>query len=248
MTDYHAFIQNVTSQLQHALFEAQLVWAIPVVLLALSLWLLRPWFQRCRQAARIRACVTSLGRAVMRNVSVENGLDGVAFMDWLVLTDREILVLSMQRGHGIVFGADKTDSWARVVGRRTVRFPNPLAANAERVAAVKFHAPGVAVRGIVLFEEGVSFPKGQPEGVLLPSQITGEAAAWADKEIPAPLQAAWEHLGELGARGEQAYGRDMQALRGGASHGREIAALFLLTLSLAIAVWGGWLLLYQPLP
>jgi len=248
MTDYHAFIHNVTSQLQHALFEAQLVWVISAILLVFSLWLLRPWFQRWRQAARLRARVASLGKAVMRNVSLENGIEGVAFMDWLVLTHREILVVTMQRGRGIVFGADKTDSWARVVGRRTVRFPNPLAANQERVAAVKFHAPGVAVRGIVLFEEGASFPKGQPEGVLLPSQITDEAAGCADKEIPAPLQAAWEHLGELGARGEQAYGRDMQALRGGASHGREIAALILMTLSLAVAGWGGWLLLYKTLP
>jgi hypothetical protein len=247
MTDYHAFIHNLPSQLQHFLFDAQLVWVVPAVLLAASLWLLRPWFRRWRQAARMRACVAHLGKAVMRNVSLDNGMDGVAFMDWLVLTDRDILVVSMQRGHGIVFGADTIDSWARVVGRRTTRFPNPLAVNAERVAAVKFHEPGVAVRGIVLFEEGASFPKGQPEGVLLPSQITDQSGAWAVKAIPEPLQAAWEHLGELGARGEQAYGRDMQALRGGAGHGREIVALILLMLSLAVAIWGGWQLFYHPL-
>lgn len=240
MTDYHAFIELASSRMQYFLFQLQLVWAVPAVLLLLGLWLLRPWFRRWRHEARVRASIRCLGKLAMRDVSLDNGMEELAFIDWLVLTPQEILVVTLQRGRGNVFGAEKIDSWARVVGRRTFRFPNPLIANDERVLALKYHLPHAPARGIVLWEDGATFPKGKPDGVLLPSEITGDAREWQQVEIPAPLQSAWDRLAELGTRGEQMYGRDLVMLRGEISRIREVLAISLLMLALAVSMWSGW--------
>jgi hypothetical protein len=240
MNDYHAFIELSSSQMQQLLLESQLVWAVPGLLFVFGLWLLRPWFRRYRREARVRACIRRLGKTAMRDVSLDNGMEGMAFIDWLVLTDGEILAVTLQRGRGAVFGAEKTDSWARVVGRRTYRFNNPLMASDERVLAVKYHLPKVPVRGIVLFEEGASFPKGKPEGVLLPADVTGDRKQWEQVEIPAALQTAWDQLAELGTQGEQMYGRDLLVLRGRATPLREVLAVSLLMLALAVSMWRGW--------
>lgn len=243
MTDYHAFIEHASNQMQYFLFQMQFVWAVPVVLLLLGLWLLRPWFGRRRREARVRASVQRLGKLAMRDVSLDNGMEALAFVDWLVLTPMEILVITLQRGRGIMFGGEKTDTWARVVGRRTFRFPNPLTTNGELVMAVKYHVPQVPVRGVVLCEEGAAFPKGKPEGVVLPEELTGDAKAWEQVEVPAPLQSTWDRLAELGSRGEQMYGRDLLVLRGESNRLREALAVSLLMLALGVSMWSGWRIL-----
>lgn len=243
MNEYRALFETSSSQMQHYLFEMQLVWAAPVLLLILGLWLLRPWIARRRRERRVRQSIRRLGKLAMRDVSLDNGMDSLAFIDWLVLTSKEILVITLQRGRGIMFGAEKIDTWARVVGRHTFRFPNPLTANHELVMAVKYQLPQVPVRGIVLCEDGASFPKGKPEGVVLPAEIEGDAKAWEQVEVPAALQSAWERLAELGSRGEQIYGRDLVILRGESGRAREALAVMLLMLALGISMWGGWRIL-----
>ncbi|MFA5529887.1 MAG: nuclease-related domain-containing protein [Thiohalomonadaceae bacterium] len=243
MNDYHALIEQSSSQLQYFLFQLQMVWGLAALLLLVGLWLLRPWMARRRREARVRRSIRRLGKLAMRDVSLDNGMDSLAFIDWLVLTSKEILVVTLQRGRGIMFGGEKMDTWARVVGRRTFRFPNPLLANHELVMAVKYHLPQLPVRGIVLCEEGASFPKGKPEGVLLPTDIEGDAKAWRQVEIPAPLVSAWEHLVELGSRGEQIYGRELLLLRRESGRAREVLAAVLLMLALGVTMWGGWRML-----
>lgn len=243
MNEHHALVDTFSSQLQYYLFQWQLVWAVPVLLLLAALWLLRPWNARRRRERRVQENIRRLGKAAMRDVSLDDGMDALAFVDWLVLTPQEILVITLQRGRGIMFGGEKTDTWARVVGRRTFRFPNPLTANDELVMAVKYQLPKVPVRGIVLCEDGVSFPKGKPEGVLLPAEIEGDAKDWEQVEIPGAMQAAWARLTELGSRGEEIYGRELVMLRGTSSPTREALAIMLLLLALGISMWSGWQIL-----
>lgn len=243
MNEHHAFVEAFSSQLQYYLFQWQLVWAVPVLLLVMGLWLLRPWIARRRRERRVQENIRRLGKLAMRNVSLDDGMDSLAFIDWLVLTSKEILVVTLQRGRGVMFGGEKLDTWARVVSRRTFRFPNPLTRNRELVMAVRYQLPKVPVRGIVLCEEGVSFPKGKPEGVLLPAEIEGDAKDWEQVEIPESLQAAWTRLAELGSRGEEIYGRELVILRSKSSYAREVLAITLLMLALGISMWSGWQIL-----
>lgn len=241
MSDYlRNFLQFPVSDWHHLLLHARFAWAIPLALVVVSLLLLRPWFLRVRNERRVRASIRRLGKSSLRDVSLDNGMDGFAFIDCLVLNSEEILIVTLMRHRGIIFGGEKVDNWARVVGRRTVKFPNPLVASEDRLLAVKYHVPDVKVRGVVLFEEGCTFPKGKPEGVIVPQEIVTEPRQWEEAAVPEPLAAAWEKLSELSRRAESLYGHDLSLLRGDYSRLRETAAVSLLVLAV---LWGAWQLL-----
>jgi hypothetical protein len=235
MTNYFLTPLEFSADWQSLLWRSPFTWAVPVVLFFASLWLLYPWFDRGRAERRVRATIARMGKSALRDVSLDNGVEGFVFIDYLVLTPREILVVSLMNARGIVFGGEKIESWARVVGRRTHKFPNPLEASKERVLAVKYHVPEVEVRGLVLFGENSAFPKGKPDGVMVPQEITTDAASWEQALIPARVQAAWDKLAEMARRGEETYSREVLLLRGNPSHAREAVALALMVIAIA---WG----------
>ena len=237
MNDYLHTVLEVPTDWYGLLWRSQFAWLIPSLLVAMSLAMLRPWFLRTRAERRVRTSIRRLGKTALTDVSLDNGMEGFVFIDYLVLTSTEILVVSLNHARGNVFGGEKIDQWARVMGRRTRKFPNPLVPNQERALAVKYHLPGASVRGVVLFGDGCVFPKGKPEGVMMAHEITSEPGHWERAEIPETLQAAWDRLAELAQRGAETYNQDVLLLRGSPSHVREIWAASLLLLAMA---WSGW--------
>jgi hypothetical protein len=240
MTDYLFTVFDYSPDWQALLRRPEFVWAVPALLLVLALWLLYPWVRRRRDERRVRANLRRMGKSALGDVTLDNGMEGFVFIDYLVLTPAEILVVTLMNTRGIIFGGEKIDSWARVVGRRTFKFPNPIAASQERVLAVKYHVPAAQVRGVVLFGAGCSFPKGKPDGVLQPQEISTDAEHWENVQIPPALQAAWDKLAETARLGFETYGHDVMLLRGTESHLRELIALVLGLVALA---WSGWHLL-----
>jgi len=237
MTNYLFAVFEFPDQWDGLFTRPEFIWTVPALLLLLALSLLYPWFQRRRADRRVRASIRRLGKTALGDVTVDNGMDGFVFIDFLVLTPAEILVVTLMNTRGIIFGGEKIDNWARVVGRRTYKFPNPLEASQERVLAVKYHVPGVEVRGLVLFTEGCTFPKGKPEGVMLPQEITTTMEQWEQVTIPTGLQTAWDRINDLARQGAETYGRDVLLLRGNDSHVREVVAGGLIVLAL---LWSAW--------
>lgn len=230
---------ELLTRIQSLSYYEQLVTWIPVVLLVLfALGLVVPYMKRCTQAERLRKTVAKLGRDSMSNVILEDGLDGYAYIDHLVLQPAGLLVLTLVEGRGAIFGALGMDQWAQVVGKRTSRFPNPIVLNQERALAVKNHAPGIPVSSVVLFSDQCSFPKGQPEGVMLPKDLA--AARGELLPVPDQLQSAWKNLRDTAKRNAAKLGDDIAYLKNRKSYGRLVMSLLLLTVAVSWAVWRLW--------
>jgi hypothetical protein len=134
---------------------------------------------------------------VVRDVLVPDGMDGHLHVDFLLLTQRGILILDLREIPGMVFGGDQMDQWTVITRRRRYTFLNPQGALLDRIAAVKQIAGEVPVEGRVLFTARSRFPKGRPRSVLLIDSIRPEYAP-LDKgtmqDTVRLFHPAWERL------------------------------------------------------
>lgn len=165
-----------------------------VLLLVLAYKPLRELVDRLR----IRWAVRSLGADSMRDVVIPDGMDGHVYIEHLVLTPARVLVVSVKRYGGAIFGGQNMDMWAQVTGNRSYKFPNPLHDVEAAVLAVKSHLPDVDVEGLILFDRDSSFPKGKPPGVLHISEIK-QRKSDRRRDIPDAVRGAWSKLLELRA-------------------------------------------------
>ncbi|MGD2136869.1 MAG: nuclease-related domain-containing protein [Gammaproteobacteria bacterium] len=148
---------------------------------------LRDWFQERRIARATRR----LGARRMKNLRLPDGVDGEVLIDYLLLGREAILVVSVKRYDGLIFGGERTDQWTQVINNRSYKFPNPDQHLRRQVNAVRLLAPDAPVTGVHLFTSGARFPKDRPASVILMEEINGRPRY---SDIPAPLRAAWETL------------------------------------------------------
>jgi hypothetical protein len=153
---------------------------------------LRHWYQE----RQIRRAIRHLGARRMQGVRLPDGLDGEVLIDYLLLTRDAILVVSVKRFDGLIFGGTHTDQWTQVVNGRSYKFSNPDQYLRLQVNAVRLLIPDVAVSGVHLFTPGARFPKDKPASVLLMREISGRSRF---RDIPAPLRTAWKTLVETAA-------------------------------------------------
>jgi len=121
--------------------------AVAVILLLAILVVVKPirnFFDRLRLTRAIKR----LGTASMSNVVLSDGMDGHVFIEHLVLTPRQVLVVSVRRYSGTIFAAENMDMWAQMTDGGSYKFPNPLHEIETAIAAVKSHLPDAAVAGI----------------------------------------------------------------------------------------------------
>ncbi len=168
-----------------------LTWIPAAALFAVGVRLLWPLFLRRRRQKALCRTLHLLGPQVRDAIVVEDGLDGLAFIGHAVLTPRGVAVVEVMPNDGAVFGAEQSDLWANVVGHRTTRFPNPLARVREQVSAIRFGFPRLPVRGLVLFTGHCQFPKGKPDGVVVPAELATDRPPTA---VPATLRRAWDEF------------------------------------------------------
>jgi len=225
--------------------EPALTWGIGLILLLAALLLVQPVWRRRAARRRIEKRIGWMGAQQLRNVLIDDGMEGKVFVERLLLTTDGTRVLVQNWRNGNIFGGDNIDVWAQVVGTRTRRFPNPLYAVSDVVASLRSHVPGVVVTGAVLFAGGCDFPKGKPENVLTLDDLPS-AAPDSDDEVlvSATAAAAWAKLSAmaepvtnpalLGDEGER---------HGG---GRVGAAAASLVAALAWVAWRLWALRAAP--
>lgn len=210
-----------------------LLWAPAAVLLLLAGWLLWPSLQARRRSRRLLASLTRLGPELRRELVLENGVDGLAFIDYAVLTPQGIAVVDYLPHGGAIFGGENSDQWAQVIGRRTRRFANPLVRNREHVAALRDNFPRLPVQGLVLFAPEAAFPKGRPDAVVTPADLEQREPPTGVAEN---LRRAWAALGELAERNAARFQAELAMSRGDRRDGRQLAGWAVLILAALSAV------------
>src|SRR5437868_8127239 len=145
-------------------------WAYPAaavaVLIALAVWgFLQFKVFRARRA--IDAAIASIAYEMLKNVLLPNGNGGQIHVNYLLLTQRGVLVVDLLDLPGAVFGGEQMLEWAAIGKKRRYSFANPQHALYDRMAAVKLLIGGdVPVEGRIIFTVRSSFPKGKPRNVV----------------------------------------------------------------------------------
>ena len=180
--------------LQSLLDLPWVTWAVAAVLLAVVLVLIGLGVRRRMAPYRLHRRLRKLGHAVLRNVLIEDGIDGKTSIDYLILRPEGVLVLELKPYRGIIFGGKGIDHWTQVVGTRSFKFPNPLHKHENDLLAVKAAAPAAAVFGRLVFTGGSEFPKGTPEGVISLDALFAEFGGTPVAPVGEELCAAWARL------------------------------------------------------
>jgi hypothetical protein len=181
--------------------EISEVGAVALLLLMIVLiWLTIRRFRSTAEERKIAAAVKGVATEYVPNAVLPDGIDGYAFIDYLVLTPKAILVVDVQNYNGLLFGGEKIDYWTQMIGHKSYRFENPIAQNKSRVETVKAHVGKIPVVGRVLFGNAGDFPKGIPKGVSLRNRFGQEMAHLVSThDIPTELRNAWNQLKTLAA-------------------------------------------------
>lgn len=147
------------------------LWAYPLVALvavaALIVWLTRLYAaHRARRA--VESTISGIAYEMLRNVLIPNGMGGQIHVNYLLLTQRGVLVADLLDHSGAVFGGDQMDEWTVIGKKRRSTFLNPQHALYDRMAAVRLltsESP-VAVEGRLVFTARSEFPKGKPRHAI----------------------------------------------------------------------------------
>jgi hypothetical protein len=137
---------------------------------------------------------------------IPDGMDGNIFIEHLILTPDEILLLGVKRYRGLIFAADTIDLWTQVVGQKSYKFENPLHYLENDVLALNAYVEKSKVVSKVLFINGSEFPKGKPENIISISDLKELQEEYTGKEIPDVLQADWKSLEELAVKNDVSKG------------------------------------------
>ncbi|HKE43595.1 MAG TPA: nuclease-related domain-containing protein [Steroidobacteraceae bacterium] len=157
-------------------------------------------YLRLRRMTERRALLAALRDAayeVLHDMLIPDGMDGRLHLDFLLLTQRGILVLDLREVPGMIFGGDQMNQWAVMTRRRRYSFPNPQGPLLDRVAAVRQFAGDTPVEGRVLFTARARFPKGRPKSVLMLDSLKLEYAPvekGAMQAVVARFRPGWESV------------------------------------------------------
>lgn len=159
-------------------------------------WVWR-WFRLRRARRALRAAVTGGCSDHLADALVPDGMGGDFHVDFLLLTQRGVVVIDLRDVKGNIFGGDQMAEWTVMDGAQRFTFTNPQGALYDRIAAVKAVAGDVPVEGRIVFTRRGKFPKGLPKWTLMLDALRSEFPA-PDYESPAEAAArfaeSWQRL------------------------------------------------------
>lgn len=115
--------------------------------------------------------IESIAYEVLRNVLIPNGNGGQLHLNYLLLTERGLLIIDLFDIPGAVFGGDQMFQWTAIGRKLRFTFSNPQPILYDRIAAVKLLAGEVPVEGRLVFTQRSDFPKGKPKYVVQIDQL-----------------------------------------------------------------------------
>lgn len=152
-------------------------WAIPAAGAAAVIALLyagiRAWMAH-RVERRNQARIEAIAYEVLRNVLIPNGNGGQLHLNYLLLTERGLLVMDLFDVPGSVFGGDQMFQWTAIGRKFRFTFSNPQPILYDRMAAVKLLAGEMPVDGRLVFTTRGDWPKGKPKYVVRIDQLASE--------------------------------------------------------------------------
>lgn len=142
---------------------------------AVLLWIWQR-YRRFMVRRGIRATVNAVAYEFLADVLITDGMEGFFHFDFLLLTQRGILVLDLREIPGVIFGGDQMDEWTVMTRTRRFTFANPQGPLLDRIAAIKQLAGETPVEGRIAFTARSKFPKGRPKSVLMLDSLRVEYA------------------------------------------------------------------------
>jgi hypothetical protein len=133
-------------------------------------------YRRFMVRRSIRATVDAVAYEFLADVLIPDGMEGFFHFDFLLLTQRGILVLDLREIPGVIFGGDQMDEWTVMTRRRRYTFANPQGPLLDRIAVIKQLAGDTPVEGRIAFTARSRFPKGRPKSVLMLDSLRVEYA------------------------------------------------------------------------
>ena len=111
--------------------------------------------------------ISSVAYDELRNVLLPNGSGDQIHVNYLLLTQKGLLLIDLFDTHGMIFAGEKMGQWSIFGPKRHFMIANPLPMLYDRIAAVRqFAGDDVAVEGRIVFSMRGEFPKGRPEDVI----------------------------------------------------------------------------------
>lgn len=173
-----------------------MTWGVASMLVLVALVLAWPLLRRYLELQRMEKRIAAVGQAQLCNVLLDDGMGGQSFYERLLLTPNSILVFLTNPRNGIIFGGENMDTWAQVMGKRTIRFANPLYGMEGLLATLRYHLPKVALEGHVLFIGDCSFPKGKPQGVWTLDELAEAGSSEIQQAVAPVLKEAWKDIAQ----------------------------------------------------
>jgi len=160
--------------------------------------------------------VDSLGVKYLRDVVLPDGIDGLVFIDYLLLVPGGFVVLDTQHNEGHLFGGETVDQWSQVSNNKTYKFNNPLYANQSACQALMWNLQHNIdaedlpadlqwqVHGWVTFSSAGNFPKGIPAQVSMIDELKNNLSSLIDSKaenntVDESLKKSWDALCKLSA-------------------------------------------------
>ncbi len=167
---------------------------IIVVAAVMLFFLIKLFSSRWRERYQIKRVLRRLGTQLLTNVILPDGMDGTIFVDYVVLTPKGLLALTVRRYDGLIYGADNIPQWTQVVNQKSFSFANPLEQAVLSRLAIRSMVPDMPVQSKVLFI-GSQFPKDKPQDVITLQDVR----QWSKvlEPVSEELQAAWQKFKQL---------------------------------------------------
>jgi hypothetical protein len=124
----------------------------------------RVQFVRARRA--IDNVIGSVAFDLLKNVLLPAGPGELVHLNYLLLTQRGLLVVDLFDLPGMIFAGEKMENWSVFGPKKHYTLANPLPMLYDRVAAVRALAGDVRVDGCIVFSMRGEFPKGRPATVM----------------------------------------------------------------------------------
>ena len=150
--------------------------------------------RRARMA--IDNVISSVAYEELRNVLLPTGTGEQVHVNYLLLTQRGLLVIDLFDVPGMIFAGEKMVQWSVFGPKRHFTFTNPLPMLEDRVSAVRNLAGEVPVEGRIVFSMRGEFPKGRPDTVLRLDSLQDEfpVVERTAGGAAAAFAPVWEHV------------------------------------------------------
>lgn len=202
-------LNTVTSIPMNTVFYViEAIAALVVLGVILFIW---KQMQKGKHQRHAQKIIESLGLKYLHNMVLPDGIDGLVFIDYLILVPSGFIVLDVEHSEGHLFGGETVDQWSQVVNNKTYKFNNPLYANQRKCQALSWNInnkvqqkginidPDWETHGWVTFTNAGNFPKGIPKQVSMIDELKQNLGdlITGDQVVSEALANTWEALHNL---------------------------------------------------